>query len=48
MEQYFLTVQRIVSPEQWQQIGIALEANPVLKQIAAGLEIQDAEIVEER
>jgi hypothetical protein len=48
MEQYFLTVQRIVSPEQWQQIGTALEANPVLKQIAAGLEIQDAEIVEER
>jgi hypothetical protein len=50
MEQYFTTVQRIVTPQQWAMIGAALSSNPILKELTARMtpeeDIQDAELVE--
>lgn len=50
MEQYFVTVQRIVTTDQWRQIGAALSSNPVLKELTAKMttedDIEDAELVE--
>lgn len=47
LEIYFNTVQRIVTPEQWSQIGSSLAADPVLREIENRLSVEDADIIEE-
>jgi hypothetical protein len=47
MEVYFTAAKQIMNPEQWQAFGALLSANPVLRRLAEGGEIEDAEILEE-